>query len=113
MLAAIANCANRSRCRASLAPKRATGSQSRTWPPKWTLKSVVSKRVNGPTPLRPAESDDQNWSKVSPSAVTTPMPVITTRRGLPMLLTMFLNVLNGLPDGLDLLRLLVGDRDVE
>ena len=84
--AARANCANRSRCRASLTPKRATGSQSWTWPPKWTLNSVVSKRVSGPTPLRPAQSADQNRSRRSPSDVTTPMPVMTTRRGCAMIL---------------------------
>ena len=86
MAAARANCANRSRCRASLTPNRATGSQSRTWPPKWTLNSVVSNRVSGPTPLRPAHRADQNGSRRSPSDVTTPMPVITTRRGCAMIL---------------------------
>src|SRR5512135_671015 len=114
VLAAKANCANRSRWRASLAPNRATGSQSRTWPPNWTLKSVVSKRVNGPTPLWPAQSADQNWSSVSPRAVTTPMPVMTTRRGVPlMLLRVFLDILDRLAHRLDLLGLFVGDSDVE
>src|SRR3954447_12045490 len=113
MLAAIANCANRSRWRASLAPNRATGSQSRTWPPKWTRNSVVSKRVSGPTPLWPAQSADQNRSRESPRAVTTPMPVMTTRRGMRILLRVSLDVLDRLAHGLDLLRLFVGDGDVE
>ena len=85
--AARANCANRSRCRASFTPNRATGSQSRTWPPNFTLNSVVSNSVSGPTPLWPAHSADQNRSRLSPSDVTTPIPVMTTRRGCPMLIS--------------------------
>src|SRR4051794_21791305 len=112
-LAAMANCAKRSRWRASFPPNRATGSQPCTCPPKWTLNSVVSKSVSVLTPLRPAQSADQNWSSVSPRAVTTPIPVMTTRRGVPMLLRVFLDVLDSLPDGLDLLRFFVGDGDVE
>src|SRR3954469_12823283 len=112
-LAAMANCANRSRCRASFAPNRATGSHSCTWPPKGTLNSVVSNSVNVPIPLWPAQSADQNRSSVSPRAVTTPIPVMTTRRGVLMLLRMFLDVLDRLAHGLDLLGLFVRDGDVE
>ena len=45
----------------------------------FTLKSAVSKRVMGPTPLRPSRIPAQVSSTVFPSGVTAPSPVTTTR----------------------------------
>src|SRR5262245_18453820 len=109
-LATIANWAKRSSRRASLVPKSWSASASRTCPPKWTLNSVVSKSVGGPTPLGPSTSPFQKRSTVWPRPVTVPRPVMTTRRA--MLLGVLLDVLDRLADRLDLLGLFVWDGDV-
>src|SRR5262249_39121836 len=76
-----------------------------------TLNSEQSKRSRGLTPLFPAQSLSQNSDVSKPSAVTTDMPVTTTR--LVMALLLFLNILDGVADGLDLLVVFVGNCDLE
>src|SRR5688572_15489496 len=73
------------------------------------------------TPERPARSPCQVFSTPVPSAVMSPVPVMTTRRSdtlhscstqrLPSGLLVGVDVIDGIPDGLDVLRLLVRDLD--
>src|SRR6266705_786959 len=94
------------------------GSVSKSWisPAIRTEKPAVSKLRIGPTPDRPAVSASQNGPTPTPTGVTGPMPVITMRRraielgGDPELGG---HELDGLPDGLDALHLLFGDRHPE
>src|SRR5436190_9583555 len=86
-------------------------------------KSVVSKCVIGLTPLRPASRPFQVSSKLGPSEVMLPSPVTTTRRAFMLTVVLRpdpsggahvrLDEVHGVAHGLDLLGLLVGDRDVE
>src|SRR3972149_7953370 len=72
----------------------------------------------GPMPDLPASRADQNSSAVLPTGVTAPTPVMTTRRlstacSGPVPLLVLFDVIDGVPDGHDLLRVLVGDLEVE
>src|ERR1700682_6330001 len=73
----------------------------------------------GPIPERPATRAGQNSPAVFPTGVTAPAPVITTRRlSMAMApadrrLLVLLDVADGIPDGRDLLRVLVGDLEVK
>src|SRR6516162_1594140 len=107
----MANWQKRSRRFTSRAGTASLGSKSLISPPKRTLNSEQSKRSRGLTPLFPAQSLSQNSEVSKPNAVTTEMPVTTTR--LVMALLLFLNVLDGIADRLDLLVVLVGDGDLE
>src|SRR3989442_15956325 len=73
----------------------------------------------GPIPDTPARRARQNSSAVFPIGVTAPAPVMTTRGALstrsapaPRLLVLF-DVVDGVPDGDDLLGVLVGNLEVE
>src|SRR4051794_40509697 len=80
-------------------------------------------------PLLPARSPCQDSSTPTPTEVTRPRPVTTTRRSIPQilpcplentdprsgirLLLVRVDVVDGVADGLDVLGLLVGDLDLE
>src|SRR5689334_1363472 len=76
---------------------------------------AVSKAVMGPMPLRAASRPDQFAAVPTPSGVTSPRPVTTTRRGRyrKVLLQVLLDVVDGVLDRADVLRLFVRDLDVE
>src|SRR6266542_3283953 len=82
-------------------------------------KSVASKRVMGPMPERPSRRPAQNSSAVLPRGVTAPTPVITTRRlsmaidGINGPLLILLDIADRVTHRGDLLRVLVGDLEVE
>src|SRR6516162_1788115 len=107
----MANWQKRSRRFTSRAGTASLGSKSLISPPKRTLNSEQSKRSRGLTPLLPAQSLSQNSEISKPNAVTTDMPVTTTR--LVMALLLLLDVLDGVADGLDLLVIFVGNGDFE
>src|SRR5688572_23813888 len=74
----------------------------------------------GETPLSQARRRSQNGSTFSPSDVITPIPVTTTRRSdmpaspkLTFALQVLLDEHDGRSDRLNLLRLFVGDLQVE
>src|SRR5688572_19739940 len=83
----------------------------------------ASNRVMRATPLLPCSSACQFFSVPVPRAVISPVPVTTTRRfdttvlssppGLVQLLLVRVDVVDGVPDGLDVLRFLVRDLDLE
>ena len=81
---ATANWAKRSARRASLRSMYSRGSKSRTSPPIVVSRPVVSKRVIGPMPLRPARMPSQVFATDPPSGVIMPRPVTTTRRRCPV-----------------------------
>src|SRR5438874_1711485 len=81
-------------------------------------KLVVSKCVIWPTPLLPASRFFQTSGAVLPTPQIRPMPVTTTRRSparakLLAALRVLLDVIHGVFHGLDLLRALVRDLDIE
>src|SRR4029453_12628444 len=88
-----------------------------------TGKAEMSKRVIGPTPLRPASRFDQTSSLVLPEPQMRPMPVTTTRRFNPYLqdqklaafglLRMFLYLVYCVTHALNLLRVFLGNLDSE
>jgi hypothetical protein len=51
-----------------------------TAPPIRTLKALVSKALIAPMPLRPARMPAHEVGTSSPSGLTIPSPVMTTRR---------------------------------
>ena len=76
----------RTGCSGSIRPSAGRRRRSRRGRSRWTSAAIrvgnvsASKRVIGPTPLRPSWSDDQVASRSRPTGVTIPMPVTTTRR---------------------------------
>ena len=78
--AATPYCMKRSMRRASLAGMYVETSKSGTLPAMVQGKPVVSKRVMGPMPLRPASAADQLPATLLPSGDNMPRPVTTTRR---------------------------------
>src|ERR1044071_4359876 len=80
----------------------------------WQAKAETSKLVMRSTPLLPASSACQTSSTLLPTAQIRPRPVTTTRRS--KLLRSFrvrVDVVDGVLDGADLFRVLVGDFDFE
>src|SRR6266567_1810125 len=112
--AATAKCETRSLRRTSFASRNSAGSKSRTSPAILTGSSDVSNRSMGRTPPRPATSASHAAVTPTPTGVTGPMPVTTTRRGIlgahPELLG---DQVDGLADRLHVLHLLLGDGDAE
>src|ERR1700729_31294 len=107
-----------------------SGSKLRTSPAIWQAKAEVSKAVMRPPPLLPAVRACQTSAVVLPTEQSRPMPVMTTRRLwaltgilarlLPRLLSTLLaclgvlaDVVDCVVDGANLLRVFVGDFDVE
>src|SRR6266404_9046537 len=83
-------------------------------PANLTLYRVVSNSRREWMPLSPRRIRCQRSSTFRLSEVTAPRPVTTTRRFMHMRSGLvFLDVFDGLPDGLDLLRGIVGDVDIE
>src|SRR5215470_11614106 len=113
---------NSSMRRASFGAMYCATSKSRTAPPKRAGKAETSKRVTGPMPLSPRRmASHADWT-VLPTGDTTPRPVTTTRRLLMLpagacvgsgLAATFVDVVDGLMNGGDLLGVLVGDLDLE
>src|SRR5262245_52389866 len=108
-----------SNLRSSFLSMYLSGSKPLTSAAMRVSKPVGSNRVMGPAPERPSIRPAQNSSAVFPTGVTAPTPVITTRR-LSMVMTgrttrllVLLDVADGVADGRDLLRVLVGNLEVE
>src|SRR5207247_4498442 len=79
--APIANWENRSYRRSSFLSRKRAGSKSFTSHANRTDDCTGSKRVIGPAPDRPATRASQVVRVVLPSGLTSPRPVMTTRRG--------------------------------
>src|SRR6516162_8229630 len=114
---------NSSMRRASFVGMYCATSNSRTAPPKRVGKAETSKRVTGAMPLSPRRmASHADWT-VLPTGDTRPRPVMTTRRLLTRFLqrpeegsglaATFVDVIDSLMDGGDLLGVLVGDLDLE
>src|SRR6185312_7363904 len=96
------------------------GSQPLTSHENLVAKSVVSNSVVGPAPFLPASSAAHVVSRSLPIGVTSPMPVMTTRRMVlarflarSRLLGVRLDVVRRVLHRLDLLGIFLGDRDLE
>src|SRR5690349_6724817 len=90
------------------------GSNPFTSHAKRTSCFVASNLVMGAAPDRPASRAAQVSDTVFPTGVTSPRPVTTTRRFATGLLAgLLVEILHGVADGAELLRLFVGDVDVE
>src|ERR1700687_6127490 len=94
------------------------GSKLRTSPAIWQAKADASNWVMRSIPLLPASRACHTESVVLPTEQIRPMPVITTRlsRLLAKLLAclrVFADVVDGIRHGANLLRILVGDFDIE
>src|SRR5208282_1496419 len=94
------------------------GSKLRTSAAIWQANAEASNPVMRSTPLLPARRACHTESVVLPSEQIRPMPVMTTR--LPEVLAKLLaclrvlaDVLDGIRYGANLLRILVGDFDIE
>src|SRR5579875_251864 len=115
-VAAIARWTKRSLRRTSLRSRYAAGSKSVTAAAIWHVNAPGSKDAIRRTPDRPSMSAFQNASLPVPIGLTTPSPVTATRPGPALLrrrLGVAFNVLHGLADRGDLLRILVRDLQVE
>src|ERR1035438_980102 len=98
------------------------GSKPRTSAAIWQAKAEASNAVMRSTPLLPASSASQTAPVVWPTEQIRPMPVITTRlcRFPPGLLAnlfarlgVLSDVVDGIGHGANLLRILVGNFDIE
>src|SRR5450759_1027601 len=94
------------------------GSKSRTSAAIWQANAEASNPVMRLTPLLPASRDCHTAPVVLPRAQIKPMPVMTTRLAevLAKLLARFrvlADVVDGIGHGANLLRILVGDFDIE
>src|SRR5690349_20532503 len=80
----------------------------------WQANAEASKLVIFSTPLLPASNDCHVVSASLPTAQIMPIPVTTTRR-LKLLrsLRVRVDVIDGVLHGADLLRVLVGNLDLE
>src|SRR6185503_8010736 len=81
-------------------------------------RAFASNRVTGPIPDFPCVRAVQNSSAVLPTGVTAPAPVMTTRRASTRLsvarpLLVLFDIADGVPDGRDLLRVLVRNLEIE
>src|SRR6202167_1796697 len=104
-------CMKASMRRASFGVIYGARSRSRISPPKCVGKLGASNRATGPMPLRPARIDAHADEMSLPTGETIPRPVTTTLR-LPKLASSGLafvriDVIDGLLDARDLLRVLV------
>src|SRR6204780_5285672 len=104
-------CMKASMRRASLGVMYGARSRSRISPPKCVGKLVASNRATGPMPLRLARIDAHADAMSLPMGETIPRPVTTTLRLLKRassgLAFVRVDVIDGLLDGRDLLRVLV------
>src|SRR5688572_22777099 len=104
---------NTSMRRASFGDMYGATSKPFTSPAIWQARRAGSKRVMRVMPDLPASAFSQASATVLPIGLTMPRPVTTTLRRDTSLLRMVLDVVDGLLDGGDLLRLLVGDLGLE
>src|SRR5262249_13387106 len=114
--AASAKRITRSSRRRSLKSTSPASTSPFTWPAMRTGSGANSSPSSVPTPDSPRSSACQVDSASFPSGVTQPRPVTTTRRRAPpatLGLDFFLQVVDGVPDGLDPLGIVVRDLDVE
>src|SRR5271154_4981521 len=87
----------------------ASGEKSLTSPAMRADSAVASNLVTGPTADLPLSRPDQVFSVPVPRAVMRPVPVMTMRRAATTdeaLLLVRVDVVDGVPDGLDVLRFL-------
>src|ERR1035437_8996592 len=90
------------------------GSKLRTSAAIWQANAEASNPVMRSTPLLPASRDCHTASVVLPTEQMRPMPVMTTRRAKFLAcLRVFADVVDGIRHGANLLRILVGDFDIE
>src|SRR5690242_15306492 len=91
-----------------------SGSKFLTSAAIWQAKAEASKPVMRPTPLLPANSACQTSGVVLPSPQISPRPVMTTRlANLFARLRVFADVVDRVLHGADLLRVFIGNLDVE
>src|SRR6478735_1970973 len=76
-------------------------------------RSSVGNSVIGPAPLCPRQSAPQDGSVPTPSGVTIPIPVMTTRSIVGRASGVLVDVVDGVLDRADLLGLFVRDVDLE
>src|ERR1700733_3691569 len=88
-------------------------SPSGTWPAIFAGRSLTSKRWIAPMPDWPARSRCHTRSAPTPSGVTRPIPVTTTRRMLAGGLFVRFDEADSILDGDDLLRGVVGNLAAE
>src|SRR5829696_8309675 len=109
-----ANWVERSSRLASLGPRLAAGSKSRHSAATLDGTGSGSTRVRGPRPDWPAQMASQYALAPTPTGVTAPSPVTTTRcKVLPHRRLLGDHQVGGLADGLDASDLVVGDLDAE
>src|SRR5258706_13366607 len=94
------------------------GSKLRTSAAIWQANAEASNPVMRSTPLLPASRACHTESVVLPTAQIRPMPVMTTRLSkllakLLARLRVFADVVDGIRHGANLLRILVGDFNIE
>src|SRR5688572_3665011 len=107
-----ANCAKRSYLRASFLSMYSRGSKPFTSQANRTESCEGSHLRIGAAPGVPARSADHVDSTSFPTGVTRPRPVTTARR-VNLLPDLLVQVIHGVADGAQLLRILVGNVDVE
>src|SRR5688572_24115287 len=108
----MANCAKRSYLRASFLSMYRNGSNALTSQANRTESCAGSNFLIGAAPGVPASKADQVASTSFPTGVTSPRPVTTTRR-VNLLPDLLVEIIHRIAHGAKLLRVLVGDVDVE
>src|SRR5215472_2857421 len=99
--------------RASFFSMNWSGSKFLTSAPIWQANADTSKLVMRSMPLLPASNACQTSSALLPTPQISPTPVTTTRRAKLVPFRMCVDVVDGILHGTNLLRLLVGNLDVE
>src|ERR1017187_646464 len=100
--------------RASFFSRNCNGSKFLTSAAIWQANCDASKLVMRSTPLLPASSAGHTSATLLPTAQMIPIPVTTTRRfKLLRSFRVCVDVVNRVLDGADLLRLLVGNLELE
>src|SRR5271165_1432668 len=99
--------------RASFFSMNCSGSKFLTSAAIRQANSEASKPVMRSTPLLPASSACQTSAVLLPTPQISPTPVTTTRRVKLFSFRVGVDVIDGVLDGADLLRFLVGNLDVE
>src|SRR5271157_2727457 len=90
------------------------GSKFRTSAAIWQAKAEASNPVMRSTPLLPASNASHTAPVVLPTEQISPMPVMTTRLSRFLArLGVLADVVDGIGDGANLLRILVGNFDIE
>src|SRR5271166_2407800 len=90
-----------------------SGSKFLTSAAIWQANWDASKPVMRSTPLLPASSAFHTSSVLLPTPQISPTPVTTTRRVKLLSFRVGVDIIDGVLDGADLFRLLVGNFDIE